>query len=229
MFKLMKLELKKHSLGWYWKGAIVSTLAIVLIMGILPFTEEEAALMFDSYEEVFFALGIMVRAVFIVFAAVLLSSFLIQEYNHKTISVLFTYPVPRKKLIAAKILLIMGITIFAMLACNVLVIVLFLIANEFLLIIPGTPSAELLASEGVEMLILALSAMGISLVPLYFGMRKKSVAATILTAVILISLTSSNNGGISLSQYIAVPVVLGIIGLTIAWLSFKNVDELDVA
>ena len=47
----------------------------------------------------------------------------------------------------------------------------------------------------------ALASTGMGLIPLYFGMRKKSVPATIVSAVLIVSIVCSNNGGYSLSQH----------------------------
>ncbi|KKO50787.1 ABC transporter permease [Paenibacillus sp. DMB20] len=229
MLKLMKLELRKHKLGWYWKGVLIANLLIVVFMGLLPSLDDELEVAFASYEEVFLAMGTMVRVVYVIFASVLISSFIIQEYNNKTISVLFTYPVLRKKLIAAKLLLIMAITLVTILISNVMVVASFLALNAFMDIMQGTLSTELMVHQTVNMLIQGLSAVGISMVPLYFGMRKKSAAATIISSVLLIGIISSNNGGFSIGQFIAVPITVGLIGLAIAYLSFKNVDNTDIA
>lgn len=228
MLKLMKLELKKHKMGWYLRGALIANLCVIVITTILPYIDQELESAFSSFDEVFTAMSILVRVIFVIFAAVLIGKLIINEYNNKTISVLFTYPVPRKKLITAKILLIMGITLFTLLISNILVIFAFLVLNSMLHILPGAPSKDLLLHQGFNILIQGLSAVGISMVPLYFGMRKKSVSTTIVSAIILISLISSNNGDFSISSFIAVPITIGLIGLFIAYMSFRNVEHVDV-
>ncbi|SMF91342.1 ABC-2 family transporter protein [Paenibacillus uliginis N3/975] len=228
MLKLMKLELKKHKMGWYWKGALIASFLIIVLIGLISYVEEQDLKeAFSTFDEMFTAMSVMVRVVFVIFAAVLIGKLIINEYNNKTISIMFTYPVPRKKLIAAKLLLIMGITFITILISNVTVIAVFIALNSVLHIIPGTPSMELLINEGIQMLIQGLSAAGISMIPLYFGMRKKSVAATIVSSFILITLLN-NNGGFYISSFIVIPITLGIIGLLIAYMSFRNVENVDV-
>lgn len=228
MLKLMKLELKKQRLGWYWKGALIAIFSVLMLMGILPSLDPELEDAFGSFEEVFAAMSTFVRVIFVIFAAVLIGKLIIQEYNNKTMSVMFTYPIPRKKLIMAKLLLIMGITFITILISNIVIFILFLVLNSFMHLIPGFPTKELLIHQGFDILIQGLSAVGISMVPLYFGMRKKSVSATIVSAIIIISLISSNNGGFSLSSFIVIPILVGVIGLLIAYLSFRNVEKVDV-
>ncbi|MGM1046232.1 MAG: ABC transporter permease [Bacillota bacterium] len=229
MLKLMKLELKKHKMGWYWKGALIANFLIIVLTGLISYVEEQdLKAAFSSFDEMFMAMSILVRVVFVIFAAVLIGKFIINEYNNKTISIMFTYPVPRKKLIAAKLLLIMGITFITILISNVMVVAVFIALNSVLHIIPGTPSMELLINEGIQMLIQGLSAAGISMVPLYFGMRKKSVAATIVSSFIFIAILNSNNGGFYISSFIVIPITMGVIGLLIAYMSFRNVENVDV-
>lgn len=229
MLKLMKLELKKNKMGWYWKGALIASFLIIVFTGLVSYVEEkDLKEAFSSFDEIFLLLSVLVRVVFVVFAAVLIGKLIINEYSNKTISIMFTYPVPRKKLIAAKLLLIMGITFITILISNVTVIVVFITLNSVLHIIPGTPSMELLINEGIKMLIQALSAVGISMVPLYFGMRKKSVVATIVSSFILISMLNSNYGDFYMGSVIVIPITVGVIGLLIAYLSFKNVENVDV-
>lgn len=228
MLKLMRLEMRKHKLGWYWRGAVISCLCVIILMGVLPTIDLELEETFNSFEEVFTAMSIFVRVIFVIMASVLIGKLIISEYNNKTMTVMFTYPVPRKKLMLAKILLIMSITLFSLLISNVLVIGVFLVLNSMLHMLPGAPTKELFLHQGLDIFIQGLSAVGISMVPLYFGMRKKSVPATIVSAVILISLLSSNNGGFSISSFIAVPITIGLIGLFIAYMSFRNVEHVDV-
>ncbi|MGV2644578.1 ABC transporter permease subunit, partial [Clostridium perfringens] len=73
--------------------------------------------------------GLLCRAVFIVFASVLLSRFIIEEYKNKTISLLFTYPVERKKLIMAKMLLALALTFGAMLISTLITCISILALN----------------------------------------------------------------------------------------------------
>lgn len=91
MYHLLKLELKKASLGWYWKGAIVANFLIVVTVYALMFMGkfEVEDIPFYTLEEGFFISGLFVRAVFIVFAAVLLAKLVIEEYKNKTINILF--------------------------------------------------------------------------------------------------------------------------------------------
>ncbi|KZD26592.1 hypothetical protein B4083_5687 [Bacillus cereus] len=73
---------------------------------------------------------------------------------------------------------------------------------------------------------------GVSLIPLYFGMRKKSTATTITSAIIigfLINATVSDGGNqVSLFQFIGVPIVFCLFGLVIGYLSYHKVAKMDL-
>ncbi len=61
-----------------------------------------------------------------------------------------------------------------------------------------------------------------------FGMRKKSVSATIVASVLVATLLSSNTNGFSLSSIIAIPLSFAVIGVIIAYLSIRNIEHTDI-
>ncbi|WP_376846860.1 hypothetical protein [Camelliibacillus cellulosilyticus] len=67
-----------------------------------------------------------------------------------------------------------------------------------------------------------------ALIPLLFGMVKKSVSATIVSSILIVALLSSNTGGQNLASYIAVPILFGIAGFLIAYLTIRKAVKLDV-
>lgn len=228
MLRLIQLEMKKQKLGWYVRGACIATVIIAFFMWLMPYTEDSGDPAFAGYAEALSAAGLFVRAVFIVFASVLLSRFIIDEYRNKTMNVMFTYPVQRKRLIMAKMLLILSLTFVSMIIATLIVCLVFLAVNSRFHFIPGTPEGSVLLHAGIRLFVQTLSAAGVSLIPLYFGMRKKSVATTIVSAVIIMALLSSNNQGFTLSTSVAIPLILGILGFLVAYLSFRNVDKTDI-
>ncbi|WP_353051157.1 ABC transporter permease [Lysinibacillus pakistanensis] len=52
--------------------------------------------------------GMLLRAVFIIWQGVLIAKIIIEEYQNRTIALLFRYPIDRAKLIYAKIAVIFG-------------------------------------------------------------------------------------------------------------------------
>lgn len=82
--------MKKYKLGGYIRGAVIASGIILLFMLLVSFLQkmEEGIPVFSSLLEAFDSSIMIVRATFIVFAAVLLSRFVIEEFRSKSIAVL---------------------------------------------------------------------------------------------------------------------------------------------
>ena len=229
MLNLMKLEMKKNKMGWYFRGAVIANLIMVLFMCLMPYVEgTDGEPAFTGLAEALSVIGTIVRVTFVIFAAVLFSKLIIDEYKKNTISVLFTYPIQRKKIICAKILLITAITFIAIVVSNVFVSGTFNMFNQYFNLVPNDLSSDWLSPALINIIVQAIAATGMSLICLYFGMRKKSVPVTIVSSFLIIGLVNSNNMGHSLSNIIAIPLSLAAIGVIIAYVTFRNIDRVDI-
>lgn len=229
MFTLMKLELKKLKMGWYVKGAIIANILILSSLFIIGYIEKiEGNIIFLNYEEVFIIIGAFVRATFIIFAAVLIAKLVIEEFKNKTITVLFTYPISRKKLIGVKLFIVGFVTFMTIIISNLFVLGSFIALNSYFEIIPGTPSLEIVVQQIIPVITFAFAAAGTSLISLYFGMRKYSVPATIISSIVIVLLISSHNPVFSIASIVYIPLLLAIIGIIIAFLSIRRIEEIDI-
>ena len=229
MFQLMKLELKKFKLHSYIFGAVIANISILGFVLFISFIEKsEGAFIFINYPESFSVIDTFVRGTFIVFAAALISDLIISEFKDKTITVLFMYPISRKKIIAAKLLVIMLFTFFAIIFTNVFISsVFYLFSLNFDLVQDTLTIAEFQKIES-KMVMNAFAASCMSLIPLFFGMRKYSVPTTITSSIFIVVLVCSNSNGLSLNDIIAIPLSLACIGLFIAYLAIRNIEKVDV-
>lgn len=229
LVNLMKLEMKKNKFGWYFKGAVIANLLIVLFMCFMPYAEGlEGNPVFSGVTEALSIVGTFVRVTFIVFASVLFAKLIIDEYKNNTISLLFTYPIQRKKIILSKILLITGMTFIVIVVSNIFVAGSFVIVNDYFHFVQNDLTSNWISIEFVNSVVQAIAATGMSLISLYFGMRKKSVPTTIVSSLLIIGVVNSNNGGFSLSSIIAIPLTLGLIGVCVAYFTFRNIDRVDI-
>ncbi|WP_068776292.1 ABC transporter permease [Paenibacillus sp. FJAT-26967] len=230
MLKLMKLELKKHKFGRYWYPAAIANAVILALIGfmlVVQRTEQDLDFM-KSYSGVFDTAGTMVKATFIIFASVLLARLVIGEYKNRTITLMYTYPIKRKKVLTAKLLTVSLWTFMMIILSHVVVIGVFLAADAIIGIVNEPLSGDLIRDLAVSVLFKAVTASGICLIPLLLGMKKQSTPATIISAVILVSITDSNNGGYSLNAFILAPVLLAIAGIVTAYFCIRNVEKADV-
>ena len=117
MSHLLRLELKKFDL----KKNILITLLLILFSILFltvslvdSMTDPEQTR--DTFESTFLVIGILMSALFLIDSSILTVSLVIREYTHRTITILFCCPLNKRKLIAAKLLLITAFTTASMLA-----------------------------------------------------------------------------------------------------------------
>ncbi|MCM1144495.1 MAG: ABC transporter permease [Blautia sp.] len=185
MKHLMRLELKKiHFLRYI----LISAAAILFAIFFIFVALNDSAGSKDTFDRAFRVVQMIFVFVYVIFFAVLVSALVISEYNHKTILLMFTYPIDRKKLIAAKLLLItlfIAVSVLVGYVCCALFIVgvdsrLDWIAGEFSLeVLKNWISAAF--SSTVVFCCLGLWSF-------VAGMIKKSVTVTIVSSVIFIYL-----------------------------------------
>ncbi|UJF26895.1 hypothetical protein [Planococcus sp. 107-1] len=70
----------------------------------------------------------------------------------------------------------------------------------------------------IHLVVLAIACAGMSLIPLFFGMMKYSVPATITSSILIVALLSSSVDtiGTNLLSFTAVPILLGVFGFIAA-------------
>jgi ABC-type transport system involved in multi-copper enzyme maturation permease subunit len=229
MLNLMRLEMKKFHLGSYVKGAIIANVVILgFLFMILFISKVEGDPGLENYEVALSVIDSFVRAVFIIFASTLIAKLIIGEYKFKTITLAFMYPISRKKLMVAKLAIVMLFTFTMIIISNALITTIFCVISDRYELIPDVLSSSLIIQHIPSILMNAIAASGIALIPLYFGMRKYSIPTTIISSIIIVSVTSSNSGNFTLNDIIIIPITLAIVGLGIAYLAIRNVEKVDV-
>ncbi|NQX48507.1 ABC transporter permease [Paenibacillus tritici] len=228
MLKLIRLELRKNKFN-FLKSVLIADLAILGFMILIAFTSLNEG-EFSSYTDLFDGVFVFVKAIYIIFASVLLSKLVIDEYKNNTITVLFMYPVPRKMLLTAKLIIVFVFTFLSIFLSDIVISSILTGVDYFMSdVIEGTVSQELILTHLVKAGTDALYAAGMGLIPLYFGMRRKSVPATIVTAIFIVMLISSGFGSFRMGNLIGVSLSLALVGAGIAYLSIRNIEHQDVA
>ncbi|EJR44088.1 bacitracin ABC transporter permease [Bacillus mycoides] len=234
MLKLMKLEWKKHQLSSYFKSVAICIIAIFTVVNLMALgAKDEVDGLFSDFTQQMVLINTVIRITFIIFSSVILSRLIIDEYKNKTIQLLFMYPLQRKMLMRAKLTIVFCFcfvsTIIATFSISLLV---YFVSPMMGLIETPATIGEIIAIVPATF-INAFMISGISLIPLFFGMRKKSTPTTITSAVIIGMLISSNfgsgNGQVSMFNFIAIPIVLCLLGIFISYLSYRKIDKIDVA
>ena len=229
MPNLMRLEIIKFKLGSYIQGAVIANFVILGLMVLITFISKiEGSTDFENYQEVLLFIDSIVRGTFIIFAATLIAKLIIGEFKSKTITTLFMYPISRKKLIAAKLAIIILFTFCSIVISNLFVTSVFYFINERYHLLPNTLTVSTITQHVPLVVMNAIAASGMSLIPLYFGMKKYSTSTTIISSILIVVLVSSNNGGFSLNDIIVIPLSLAVIGISVAFFAVRNIEKVDL-
>jgi hypothetical protein len=230
VLKLIRLEMRKFQIGKYVRGAFIAGFVIFALLCFLAYAEEsEGGVAFPTYSDAFYIIDTMVRGTFIVFAATLIARIVIGEYKNKTITLLFMYPVNRRKLIVAKLMIVVLFTIAAIVYTDLMVSCAFYLFDHYANVVPEELTGSIVSKTAVSMGMNALAAGFMGLIPLFFGMRKLSVSTTIVSSLGVVLLVCSGSNEMSLNSIIAIPITLAVIGFVIAYLAIRKVEHVDVA
>lgn len=231
MLKLIQLELRKHRFARNFRTAGIAVLVLILFLFLIGYTDlgaEDYA--FADYSVSFMLIDTFARAVFIIFGGALIAKLIISEYRNKTMNVMFTYPIKRHKIIAAKLIIVFVFTFMMILLTDVLMGALLVAVNHFYDFIPDTLTMRDAWVLLLKYVVSSLSAAGMALIPLFFGMRKHSVTATLVSSILLVMVVCSgfNGPSFSINTIVVIPLTLGAIGIWVASLSMFSLETKDM-
>lgn len=187
MIALMKLEMQKYNIRKYIVTAIFMMLFSILFISVsLIDSASDPTQTKDTFASIFQMIEVLLSFIYIVFYGVLVSNMILKEYNTRTILIMFTYPVDRKKLIGAKILCIsLFISLFLLLSyiccCGYVIII-----DHAFDLLSGSFEVFYIMDWLVRMVMTILICNCIGLLTFSVGMKYKSVSFTIVCAVIFI-------------------------------------------
>ncbi|HDX9612120.1 TPA: ABC transporter permease [Bacillus toyonensis] len=228
MLRLMKLELKKFKLGWYVKGAVIANIVILALMIFVSIVAQvEGDPEIRNPQTILLMASALVRSTFIIFGGVLIAKPIIDEYKNKTILIMFSYPIDRKKMMISKLAITAIVTFITVIVSNILVVGFFLGIDSYFSILPNSFTVDQLTQEGINLVPLAIATAGISLIPLYFGMRKRSVPTTIVSSLIVVSIAINNPPIFPIATFLPLQFTFAAIGIAIAYYGIKNIERED--
>lgn len=231
MRKLIRLELERFSLKPHLIGLLIANVTILLLcimvstfIKALGGVMAAAGLPEISLTTVSLS-TMLVRAVLIVWQGALIAKLIVEEYQNKTIGLLFTYPVNFKKIVWAKITLICSLIFLFHIASSIF-------QNVAVYLISGQIDFVTYQFESlITQLLIIVSTVLLGLVPLAVGMINKSTIATVVSSVVIVAFSSNSQG--STAGLLSIPVIaliLGVVGLVAASAAVKKmlVSDLQV-
>lgn len=179
---LMKLELKKVGLKKY---VLFSAAGILISMFFLFVGLNDGSTTKYSYDTAFTMVGLTFCFYYIILFSVLVVTYIVNEYNHKTILVMFSYPINRKKLIMSKLLLIALLVMTSMMIGYICCGIFIIAVDKYLELIKGEFEISILSYWIPTALKAVITFCALGVGTFVVGMIKKSVPMTIVSAIIL--------------------------------------------
>ena len=229
MAHLIKLELKKFGIT----RNIIVTLAAILfsilfITVSLVDSMKDPEQTKDTFESTFLVIGLLMSFIFIVYSSALTARLIIGEYNQRTITIMFSYPLNRRQLIASKLIIIMVYTAISItigyICCSGYII----LADKYFDMLDGIFTISFLHIWIPMAVITVIVCTILSLWPFIIGMIRKSVPATIVTSLfvivfrqVIISKNATNQ-----ESWLQILLVVVITFATALFIFKKKVSEL---
>ncbi len=232
MMKLIRMEWKKNNVLKYIRNAVITTAVIaILIVSIAGELVGSA----DEVDAVYlYGKGIMgttvelfVDIVYIVFTGIMLASFIVGAYTKRTMHLMFSYPIKRKKILLSQMAAVWIFNFIAMIISKLSIYVILVWTGSF----TGVSTADISfggLSFWLDILIRSAAMVSISYIALPIGLQLKSSKATIITCVVIVCFTQGNVGSVRLANNLPFFVILFVLSVLSAYLSVYNVETKDL-
>lgn len=208
MIKLIKLEIQRINLRPY----IISS--IIFGMVLLGFTyfvacvaQVEQQMEFMNYENIFRFTSAISILLFGILAATMYAKLIIGEYSGKRLALLFSYPVGRKKIFAAKVLIVFLFVTLSMLLCTILPNCIFISTESFFPIVSDTMTSDVLIQVLKTLLVSLIVVNAIGLLAMRIGFIKMSVSVTLISAFIFVGIYGNIAIGSVGNAVVSLPIV----------------------
>lgn len=227
MLNLMKLEIKKYKLRGYVGILFIIIAGLCLFTTIAIYgTKQDHT---NSIWPIYRLVNAGILETMAIYSSVLMAKVTIEEYSKRTILIMFTYPINRKKIIVSKLLLVSLYTMISVVIANIFCFAYLLVFDNMTNEIQGSVWNFNSLNFLLYVLIGVIGSGIFSLLPFSIGLIRKSIPATIVSSfgVIFIMQTIISQTS-SIQEYgVATVLVCLIIVLFTVFISTKKVDSLD--
>lgn len=228
MLKLIRLEWKKNRVGTYIRNAVIMTVILSLMLTAMA-GELETVETVEAYgtDMINASVDLFMNMAYIIFTGVMLASFIVGAYEKRTMHLMFSYPISRKKILISKMAAVWLFNVAAMVISKAFTFGMMLLARPFL----GISAAGIAfdaPSFWLDMLLGSAAMVSISYIALPIGLLMKSSKAAIVTAVVITFLTQGNIGSATLVNNLAFYGMLLVIAAWAVFLSLHRVEVRDL-
>lgn len=229
MIKLIKLEWKKYNNG---KGLITAALIMSAILALFivgTAGELHSAETMEIYGKSMIdaAVDIFTHISYIIFTGVMLAIFLVGAYEKRTINLMFSYPIKRRKIMLSKVLAVWIFNYIALVISKLLLYAVLLTTKSFThLSAADIPMGSL--TFWLNLFLSSAAMVSIAFIALPIGLKFRSSKAAIVAAVIIACLTQGNIGSFTLADSVPFYGFLFMLAAVSVVLTVYDVETKDV-
>ena len=230
MGKLIELEWRKNRIGnWVrWAALLGAALGLLIFaMAFLGIANDPKTGVPDAapgHGGISSPIELLTSMCFLVFTGVMLSVFIVGAYQNGTMSLVFSYPGRRQKLLAAQMLAVWIFCFGALAAAKLLLYGCVLAGSRFL---PSAFPLDFDMTRGAfygQLLLRSAVTVTEGFIALFAGLALHSARAAIVTSFLLVLLTQGNIGSFTMADSAVFPAVLTGISLLCVLLSLRGAE-----
>lgn len=214
MLKFMRLELRRNKMKTYYFATLAIFLFVVASTYLFAYVprlnpEDADLLLFAGYDNVIVLSTLICMAIFCVLSTVMYSRYVIEEYAGKRATLLFSYPVNRRKILLAKLLVVFLYIFIAMTICNLLSLGIFAATEHIAPMVSDTMTTDIIIKAIKGTVVMGFTAASLGVVATGVGFIKKSVPTTIVSSVVMVAVLGNLMSG-ALTNEGFLYIILGI-------------------
>lgn len=228
MIKLIKLEWQTHNIGKYIRNAAITTSVLLIFVMAMAgeFNADETVALYGK-SMLNASVELFTHMSYIIFTGTMLSSFIVTAYENRTITLMFSYPIKRQRILLSKILAVWIFNYAALVLSKFLLYAVLLLTKSHTHI-----TAESIrlndAAFYIEIFLSSAAMVSISCLALPIGLKMKSSRAVIITSVLITCLTQGNIGALTLTNNVPFYAALLLLSFMAIFLSIHRAEVKDV-
>src|SRR5699024_4205303 len=195
LLKLIRLEYRKTNLKPYILTVIIATIlfiGLIYLFAYVPRIDEgPELLMFAEYSTVAGLLILVSLTTYSVLAIAMFSKMVINTFDAKSLTLIYSYPVRRSTILLPKIIAVLLFTAVAIMISNTVVFTLFFLTESISPLVNDTLVSAVVL-DALSLTLLSMAAMSaISVTAMTIGLCRQSVPLAIISTFVI--LASTNN------------------------------------
>lgn len=228
MLKLIRLEWKKNNIKKYIrKTAGITAGLLFFIIPMAGELESENPIPLHGKSMLAHSIDLFTHLIFIIFTGIMISAFIIDACKKRTMDLMFSYPISRRKILLSQIAAVWIFSFASLLFCKLFLCVTLTLTRP-LTSIAAADMLEGSLSFWLDMILSSAAMVSVSYISLLAGTLTKSSKTAIVTSVIIAVLTQGNIGNATLAGSIPFYVLLMTLAVLSVCISVRHAETKDL-